>query len=66
MEFIHTVIDKEDADGRDEWVDSDEESSDEDEGQTNPTPREWDQVNIAGMTVDDGHDSKREYSQNEM
>ena len=52
-EFIHGVIDEEDADGTDEWVDSDEDRSDEDEGQTNHTLSEWNQGNIAGMTVDD-------------
>ena len=40
FEFIHGVIDQEDADGTDEWVDSD--SSDDDEGQTDPIPGDWD------------------------
>ena len=47
-------------------MDSDEDSSDDDEGQTDPIPGERDQGNIAGMTVDDGHDSQWEYRQNEV
>jgi hypothetical protein len=67
-EQMQQLIEHEDLeqDHHEQHGNSDEESGDDDESNSGPIPSGWNQALLGGMCINDGHDSRWEYRQNEI